>query len=324
MKNLLFVLLSVLVFNLNAQELPVVVEAKSKEDVKKLAENPSGWKIGGTGSITFNQVGLKNWAAGGDPSLSLLGVVNAYADYKYGKHLWQNRLGVEYGTQKIKGQPIRKNSDRLEVFSKYGYAVSKKWYVSAFANARTQMTPTYEYDGDGNKTLTISKFANPLVIDGAIGMDYVPNQYLSLFLSPLATKLTIVSDDSIAALNRHGNEGKNFRAEIGATVIVAYKQEVVKNVNVQSVLKVFKDYQEGPAQNIDVDWQNTIGFKVNSFLSAAVFTHLIWDYDQMIPQFDKAGVQTGVARKLQFRNVIGIGLAYTMDKVYEKVEPTEM
>ncbi|HUH74038.1 MAG TPA: DUF3078 domain-containing protein [Chitinophagales bacterium] len=323
MKKLLFVLLSFLMFNVNATELPDVAEAKSKEDAKKLAENPSGWKIGGTGSITFNQVGLKNWAAGGDPSISLLGVVNAYADYKYGKHLWQNRLGVEYGTQKIKSEPIRKNSDRLEVFSKYGYAVSKKWYVSAYGNVRTQMTPTYEYDGDGNKTMTISKFANPMVIDGAIGMDFVPNQYLSLFLSPLATKMIIVSDDKIAVQDRHGNMGNNFRAEIGASVILAYKQEVVKNVNVQSVLRVFKDYQHGPAQNIDVDWQNTIGLKVNKFLSAAVFTHLIWDYDQLIPQFDKQAVQTGVARKVQFRNVIGIGLAYTMEKVYDKPEPIE-
>ncbi len=323
MKNLLFVLLSVFVFNLNAQDIPVVVEAKSKDDVKKLTENPSGWKIGGTGSVTFNQVGLKNWAAGGDPSISLLGVVNAYADYKYGKHLWQNRLGLEYGTQKIKSEPIRKNSDRLEVFSKYGYAVSKKWYVSTYGNIRTQMTPTYEYDGDGNKTITISKFANPMVIDAAIGMDYVPNQYLSLFLSPLATKMIIVADDKIAVLDRHGNLGNNFRAEVGASVIISYKQEVFKNVNVQSNLRIFKDYKNGPAQNIDVDWQNTIGLKVNKFLSATIFTHLIWDYDQLIPQFDKDAVQTGVARKLQFRNVIGIGLAYTMDKVYEKPEPTE-
>jgi hypothetical protein len=62
---------------------------------------------------------------------------------------------------------------------------------------------------------------------------------------------------------------------------------------------------------------------VNKFLSAAIFTQLIWDYDQLIPQFDDAKVQIGVARKLQFRNVIGIGLAYTMDKVYVKPVPTE-
>lgn len=319
MKKLLSILMLLSFLHVSAQDAD---KAKSKDDEKKLTENPEGWKIGGTGSLTFNQVGLKNWAAGGDPSISLLGVVNAYADYKFGKHLWQNRLGIEYGTQKIKDQSIRKNSDRIELFSKYGYQVTKKWYASAYANVRTLMTPTYEYDSDGNKTQTISKFANPMVIDGAIGMDYVPNQYFSMFLSPVATKMIIVSDDKIAAMDRYGALGNNFRFEMGATAVFAYKQEVIKNVNIQSVLKLFKDYKKGPAQNIDVDWQNTIGLKVNKFLSAAVFTHLIWDYDQLIPQFED-GVQVGEARKLQFRNVIGIGLAYSMEKKIEKKLPEE-
>jgi hypothetical protein len=294
------------------------VKAKSKTDEKKLTENPEGWKLGGTGSLTFNQVGLKNWAAGGDPSFSLLGVLNAYADYKYGRHLWQSRLGVEYGTQKNKGQSIRKNSDRLEIFSKYGYEITNKVYVSAYANIRTLITPTYEYDSDGAKTRTISRFASPMFVEAALGMDYVPNKHLSVFASPLATKMTIVANDEIAALDRHGAFGKNFRYEIGASAIIAYKQEVMKNVNIQSVARIFKDYRRGPAQNIDIDWQNTIGLKVNKFLSAAVFTHLIWDYDQLIPQFDDQGTQTGTARKVQFRNVIGVGLAYTLDKKIEK------
>lgn len=321
MRKLLSVLMVLSFLHVSAQ-VPAGEQAKTKDDEKKLTENPNGWKLGGTGSLTFNQVGLKNWAAGGDPSISILGLVNAYADYKFGKHLWQNRLGLEYGTQKIKDQAIRKNSDRLEVFSKYGYAVSKKWYASAYANMRTLMSPTFEYDADGNKTQMISKFANPMIIDGAIGMDYVPNQYFSMFMSPVATKMIIVADDKIAALDRHGALGNNFRFELGAVAILSYKQEVIKNVNIQSVLRLFKDYKKGPAQNIDVDWQNTIGLKVNRFLSATVFTHLIWDYDQLIPQFEN-GLETGVARKLQFRNVIGVGLAYSMEKKIEKAIPEE-
>ncbi|MCO5231477.1 MAG: DUF3078 domain-containing protein [Chitinophagales bacterium] len=330
MKRYLMILFLVSFLSVKANDIELSVpdieitdeQAKTKTDAKKIIENPDGWKIGGTASLTFNQVGLKNWAAGGDPSISLLGVVNGYADYKFKKHLWQNRLGIEYGTQKLKAQPIRKNSDRLEIFSKYGYAISKKWYVSVYANIRTLMTPTYDYNAAGEKILMISKFASPMVIDGAIGMDYVPNQYFSMFLSPFATKMIIVANDSIAAQDRYGADGKNFRWELGATAILSYKQEVVKNVNVQSVMRLFKDYRKGPAQNIDVDWQNTIGLKVNKFLSAAVFTHLIWDYDQLIPQFEE-GVQVGTARKLQFRNVIGIGLAYNIDKVIKKEIPVE-
>jgi hypothetical protein len=120
-------------------------------------------------------------------------------------------------------------------------------------------------------------------------------------------------DDSIAALNIHGNEYENFRQELGASVVATYKQEIFKNVTVISALRLFKDYLAGPAQNIDVDWQTNIGFKVNDFLSASVFTHLIWDYDVLVPYDvdDNGSISAGEqARKLQFKDVIGIGLSY--------------
>ncbi|MCO5249466.1 MAG: DUF3078 domain-containing protein [Chitinophagales bacterium] len=325
MRKILSILFVLLAVSIQAQELDTQVASKTDDDVKKIKENPEGWKVGGTGSLTFNQVGLKNWAAGGDPSISLLGLVNGYADLKSGKHLWQNRLGLEYGIQKIKGEPVRKNSDRLELFSKYGYEIANKWYASAYAGLRTVLTPTYEYDENAVKTRMISKFASPMIIDAALGFDFVPNESFSLFLSPLASKMIVVANDSIAGLNIHGNYYKNFRWELGAAVILAYKQDIVKNVNLQTVLKLYKDYRKGPAQNIDVDWQTTIGLKVNDFLSAQVFTHLIWDYDVLIPTYNKEGLQTGMDRKLQFRDVIGVGLAYSLDKTFAKksTQPVE-
>lgn len=309
-----FALLLLSVTQANAQE----AKAKTTIDEKKIKENTDGWNLGGTGSLTFNQIGLKNWAAGGDPSIAAQAMVNAYADYKFGKHLWQSRLGIEYGQQKIKGQSFRKNSDRLEFFTKYGYEIHKSVYVSAYANAKTLMTPTYEFSSSNEKTRMISKFASPMNIESALGIDFVPNQYLSIFASPVASKMIVVADDEIAALDLHGANGKNFRYELGSTIIVTYKQEIFKNTNVQSFLKIYKDYLSGPAQNIDVDWQNTIGLKVNKFLSASVFTHLIWDYDVLIPQFDDGGIPVGSARKLQFKNIIGVGLSYTMAKKIEK------
>jgi hypothetical protein len=162
-----------------------------------------------------------------------------------------------------------------------------------------------------------------LFIEAALGMDYVPNQYFSMFLSPIAAKMTIVANDEIAALNLHGNDFKNFRGEFGATAIFTYKQEVVKNVNIFSVLKLYKDYLKGPAQNIDVDWQTTVGLKVTNYITANVFTHLIYDYDVLIPT-DKN--ENGVAddRGVQFRDVIGVGFAYNVNKVIERKVPANI
>lgn len=314
--------------------------ARTADDEKKMKENPDGWKVGGTGSLTFNQVGLKNWAAGGDPSISFLFLATPYADFKSGKHLWQNRLGAEYGLQKIRKEPFRKNSDRLELFTKYGYQISDngKWYVGAYANLKSQFTNTRDYAAANNPI--ISKFANPLYVETALGIDYIPNDKFSLFISPIAAKMTIVSDDSIAIRNLYGNDvnptdGKiqNFRAEAGISAIATYKQEVVKNVTVLSTLKLYKDYlhtvdYKGDNANvfadIDMDWQTTIGMKVNKYITANVFTHLIWDNDMATPDYDDNDVVTGNSAKIQFKDVIGVGLSYSMAKVYDKgAQPQE-
>jgi len=310
--------------------------AKTAEDAKKMKENPEGWKVGGTGSLTFNQVGLKNWAAGGDPSISFLFLATPYADLKSGKHLWQNRLGAEYGLQKLRKEPFRKNSDRLELFTKYGYQVSNdgKWYVGAYANFKSQFTKTRDYASATEPV--ISKFANPLYIETALGIDYIPNDKFSLFMSPIAAKMTIVSDDSIAMLNLYGNDvdptdGKiqNLRVEAGISAIATYKQEIVKNVTVLTTLKLYKDYlktvdYKGDKANlfadIDVDWQTTIGMKVNKYITANVFTHLIWDNDMATPDYNDSDVVIGSSAKVQFKDVIGVGLSYSMAKVFEKGE----
>ena len=278
------------------------------------ADTSSNWTIGGIGNATLNQVGLKNWSAGGDPSVSLLLQTSTYADLARGNHSWENDFNVEYGFQKTRGESIRKNSDRFELATKYGYKISRAWYVSTLASFESQFSKTIDYATDVVPRRIISKIMSPANLELAIGMDYKPNDQFSLFLSPLAAKFLFVLDDDIAALGVHGNDpGENFRSELGASVIASYKQTIFKNVTAQTALKLFKDYLQGPAQNIDVDWQTTFGFKVNDFLAASIFTHMIWDYDVMVP-FDVnddgtilAGEQ---ARKLQFRDVIGVGLSY--------------
>lgn len=300
-----------------------VSKAETSDDVAKAA-NPDGWKLGGTSSITFNQVGLKNWSAGGSPSIGLLGLVNAYADLKRNKNLFQSRLAIEYGMQKLRKDPFRKSADRIELFTKYGYRISNKWYVSAYTNLKSQLTKTKNFEvADTITPPVISKFASPLYVEAALGMDFVPNQYFSMFLSPVAAKMVVVADNDIAALNLHGNDFKNFRGEFGATAIFTYKQEVVKNVNIFSVLKLYKDYLNGPAQNIDVDWQTTIGLKVTDFITANVFTHLIYDYDVLIPN-DKNGNGIVDDRGVQFRDVIGVGFAYNVNKTIERKTPANV
>jgi len=318
MRNFYLTFFAVLMFGILSAQ-PTDKLASVKGEKEKLEKREDGWVHGGNGSITFNQVGLKNWSAGGDPSISFLLAASYNAELKKGKHLWQNNIISEYGIQKVKGQNFRKNADRIELFSKYGFQIDQdgKWYFATLMNFKTQFSKTFLFDNDTNEKLeTVSKFLSPAVMEYSVGIDYVPNDKFSLYMSPIAAKFIIVANDEIAVLNLHGNNFKNVDAQLGALAVASYKQQVHKNVAIGSILKIYKDYLRGPAQNIDVDWQTTIGLQVTKFISANVFMHLIWDYDaDTAPQVD------GVQRNVQFKDVIGVGFAYNFQGSAKKEKP---
>ncbi len=330
MKKLLFMfvcILSVHATLLAQVEKQIAPNALSADEKKKLEDSTDGWKFGGIGGVTFNQAGFKNWAAGGTNSFSLLFNARFFADFKKKNHLLQMWAAAEYGLQFTKGDQykLRKNADRWEVFAKYGYRLHKPLYIAAYTDLRSQFANSYNYT-DTAKYI-ISRGASPLIFEGAVGLDYVPNKYFSLFVSPLAAKVTYVAANDIAALNSFGNVfPSKVKSEFGAVLVATYKQDFWKqNISILSVFKAYKNYLRSNAdpfdatltkesnshyrKNIDVDWQTTLGLKVNKFLSASVFMHLIWDNDVTFP-VEGSTLKTS---KVQFRDIIGVGLAYQMN-----------
>jgi hypothetical protein len=310
------------------------VHAGTEENNEKPDENPTHWTTGHTIGLNLSQVGLKNWSAGGDPSISFIFTGGYDAKMTKNRHVWQNKLNGEWGMLRIKGEEFRKNSDVFMVESKYGFQIDKvvqdeegkdlpgKWYLSFTAGLKSQFSKTYTFDDNGEKDMTISRFGAPMTVGYSLGIDYKPNPYFSLFMSPLAAKHIIVTDDDIAAMNLHGNDGMNVKNFFGAALIASYDQQVYPKpenriaaedggdanaVFLSSRLSLFRDYLSGPAENLDVDWQTSINIKVARYISASVFMHLIWDWD-----VDTDPVADGIQRNVQFKDVIGVGVAYTI------------
>ncbi|QCR24420.1 DUF3078 domain-containing protein [Pontibacter sp. SGAir0037] len=278
------------------------------------------WDHGGTGTINFSQVSLSNWAAGGQNSLSVLGIANLYANYKDGPNTWNNNLDVTFGTVKIENQRLRKSDDRIELNLKYGRRASEQWFYTAQLNARTQLTPTY----NDTRTNRLSNFFSPAFITSSLGMDYKPNEKLSVFLSPLTSKFTIVASQGLADTGAFGVQpampdilgnpvpgtGRHFRGEFGGFVNVRFRQEIMKNITLQSKIDLFSNYVVRP-QNIDVNFENLLNFKVNKFVSASIFVHMIYD-DDIPVKVDRTGdgVLDGTGPRLQLKETLGIGLSY--------------
>lgn len=271
------------------------------------ADTIMGWKFGGKFNLDFSQAGFTNWAAGGDNAFTGIVNLSLYLNKIEEKSRWTNQFELGYGAQVIK-KDYSKTDDKLRLISKYGYKATKNWYYSGLLDFKTQMAPGYNTD---DSSIKISNFMAPAYLYLSAGMDFVPNENLSIFLSPLTYRGIIVLDEQLSAEGSFGlDPGQKFRTELGAYVKFFYKHELFKNVTFLTYLDLFSNYLENP-QNIDVDWRVELDMKINNFLRASIRTHLIYD-DDIKFAYDSTGDGTLDAEgpRVQFKEIIAVGLVF--------------
>ncbi|MFV0506198.1 MAG: DUF3078 domain-containing protein [Bacteroidales bacterium] len=278
----------------------LVVSTAFGQDAVK---DTSYWSKTLVNTLTFSQTSFSNWSGGGDNSLTLSGILDYKLNYEKGKSVWDNNLIMGYGVNKLEGERIKKSDDRLEFSTKYGYSKTKKLKYSALFDFKTQFDKGYDSDND---SLKVSNFMAPAYISVGLGIDWRPKKWLSVFASPLSTKLTFVLDEELSDKGSFGlDPGEKFRAELGTTIKAEATKEILKNVNVSSTLTLFSNYLEKP-QNIDVNWDTRVNMKVNKYMSANFNINLVYDDDIDIE--DKNGHARPI---LQVKEIFGIGLTAT-------------
>ncbi len=262
------------------------------------------WTVTGITGLNLSQTSLINWSAGGENTVATNVFFNIAALYKEGKHNWENNLSTELGATYTQRQKWVKSVDKLDLASKYGYQIAPKWNFGVLGDFKTQFLKGYK---DPTDEQYISRFLAPGYLNLAVGFDYKPTDYFSLFLSPITGKMTFVNDDFLSNAGAFGVEpGKKFRFEAGAYVKAAFNKEIMKNITLMSKLDLFTAYNKSFG-NIDVNWENVIGMKVNEYIMATIHTNLIYDDD--IKQLDSDGKVIGGPR-IQFKEMVGVGLSY--------------
>ena len=267
----------------------------------------SYWSDAGKFGISFSQVGLSNWASGGEPSVSFNGLFSYGLNYEKEPHLWVTKLDAGYGVQRIgrDGEEFKKTDDKIILTTRYGYQVSNKWYVSALADFRTQFYDGYSYDND--TSIFISGFMAPAYSKMGIGFSYnhtfSENEHFSFTFAPLNGKATFVFDDTLSARGDFGvDPGKNLLFQAGMNLTMSLNKEIVKNVTLTTSLGLFSKYSD--LMVIDVNWDMLIWFKINEYLSANISTQLVYDEDVTVINSEGNPVNSLV----QFKEVLGLGL----------------
>ncbi|MBP6334561.1 MAG: DUF3078 domain-containing protein [Bacteroidia bacterium] len=279
-------------------------------DTSALAEVDTSWKSGGFIGLNFNQISLSQWAPGGENNLSFSSSLSLFANYSKGKNVWDNNLDLGYGLIQTASDPIRKSDDKIELNSKYGRRIGEgKWYYSALLNFKSQFAEGYKYPDDSN---IVSKFMSPAYLTVALGITYKPVEYFEVFFSPVTSKFTFVTDQTLADSGAYGVEkattengvvvagtGKTIRSEFGAYLNMKFKKDIMENITFATKLELFNNYTDSDkdnAKNIDVNWETSLNMKVNKFVTASIVVNVIYDANMI--------------ERTQYKHVIGVGFGY--------------
>ena len=292
----------------------------SKNERIKDTTTTSPWKLKSVYTLNATQSSFVNWNAGGRNNVSLLGSFYGLAFYGQGRIAWNNELAIALGglkyIEKESKQGLQKTEDRIDLSTKLGFELKKDYFISLVSGFRTQSLNGYSYPND---SVRVSTFLAPGYLSFALGVEYLRAEHLSIFLSPFASKMTIVKDQVLANAGAYGVtpavydglgnaviSGSHLRSEFGAYLRVVGATPLAKNIDLRGKLELFSNYTKNP-QNVDLNAELKFMFKVNSWFAASLQWATIYDDDIRIT--DANGT---IGPRLQFMSIIGLGITYKM------------
>ncbi|OFZ67189.1 MAG: hypothetical protein A3D92_16255 [Bacteroidetes bacterium RIFCSPHIGHO2_02_FULL_44_7] len=279
------------------------------------------WKLQSTFGLNGTQSSFVNWSAGGRNNITLMAYIEAGANYEKNNWKWNSNLGLALGglqyIDKGSKERLQKTDDKIDVATSIGHRLKDSWFIALNGGFRTQFLDGFNFPND---SVRVSTFMAPGYTSLSLGIDFSPNENLTVFLSPISSKMTFVRDQTLADAGSYGVEGatydettgdvltrgKMFRSEVGAYFKFMYNATLAKNIEMKSKLELFSNYLDHP-ENIDINAEILFNFKVNSWFSASLNWNLIYDDD-----IDIRDSKGNVGPRTQFKSVIGLGISYTL------------
>lgn len=264
------------------------------------------WIKGGLFSLNAAQGSLKNWAAGGDDfSISLNLYTNGHAFYRNGKISWDNNVDFNLGYINTTSLGSRKNDDRFDFYSKYGYGVSKHVSLSALFDLRTQFFDGYTYPAPNTPIFSSTSFSPGYVLLSP-GIDYKPIKNLSIFISPVTARWIIVANPTLSKKGAYGvDSGRHSMSQVGAFGTIMLRSNLNKTISYTGRMDLFSNYEHNPA-NVDLYMTNLFAAKLGKVITATWSVDMIYDDDARVfgPNHNSP--------RLQIRSLIGIGILFKL------------
>ena len=264
------------------------------------------WLHSFNGSVQVSQAYLSdNWYQGGENNVNVLG--NAVWNVKLNENVYKNLLfenTVQYkvsvnsaSQDTIRGYSI--SQDQFQINTKFGYKAIKKWYYSTNLRFKTQLLNNYE----SNTNNMTASLLSPAELNIGVGMTYNTvskdkKWKFDLSLSPLSADMKMCIESKKMKPTSFGiEEGKHFKASFGSNVEAKMTWQICREVTWTTRLFAFTNYD-----NVQGDWENTLNFSINKYLSSKIYAHL--RYDNSVAKHDSW-------KYWQFNEILSFGFNYT-------------
>ena len=240
---------SVEIKEITAAEVPIPnlgtiipISMEQFEDTIKIPKEKDYWNFSGIVGLNVSQTGLFNWAGGGNNNATGVLYANLTLKYKKKKIAWDSNLDTDFGLMYVPETlyPWRKSNDKIVFSTKLGYEFSKSWFLTVLGGFRSQYVSGYEYKiiSGAESENYVSNWASPSYSDLSIGIDWKPNAIFSLYLSPIAGRVTTCTDSLLRATYGVPVD-QLYKADLGLTFKAGVNYSVIKNLKIISIFSVF-------------------------------------------------------------------------------------
>lgn len=276
------------------------------EEVKK-----RHWIRTFTASLQFSQAYVSpNWYQGGNNNLNMLGNIyyNVKLNPKYHPNLLfettaQYKLGFN-STPDDKVRDFNISDDLFQVNTTLGIKAIKKWYYSFTGQFKTQLFNSYP----ANSRDIRSSFMSPGDLTAGIGMTYnTTNKPKTITfdasVAPLSYSLRTCINDRIDPTRYNVEKDHKTKSKFGSSADLKLSWKIYYNISLSSHFFTFTDYE-----SLQADWENTVNFDVNRYLSTQIYVHA--RFDTKTPK-----VQDSSWKKLQIKEILSFGLTYKFSSI---------
>lgn len=285
---------------IKVEEVKIDLDQANKE-VGSNQINRKNWLHTFDGSLQFSQAyNSPNWYQGGNNNLNLIAnfVWNVKLNPVYHPNLlFENTVQYKLAINSAPDDTLRNYSiseDRFQVNTKFGLRASHNWFYTINMQFKTQMLQNHPTN---SHSLTAA-FLSPGELNVGLGMTYDHTSSdkkttFNISIDPLSYNMICYRDTRVTAYN-----GKKVLNQYGSNIEAKLTWKPVYNISYSTRLYAFTNYEY-----LQGDWEHTLAFEINRFLSTQIYVHL--RYDSSAKQLE--GTKW---HRWQLKEILSFGFAY--------------